>query len=622
MSDSSTKPRPPGFAKTFVYPALLIFAVPLISLLFFRHVESSFDEDALTSITEQVNQDGTLSPEEKAAAIEYFTENPISTQAASDDPQVDLPAETTFYFATFRWMIRLSWWSLAAGLGVLAIVGACVPISMRSPRAQYLCLSVGWHLLRVYGALQAVVIGVLLVALSFWVTAFWFDVYFIKLIFIAGALALVAIGAVLSGIFKRIPFENEIAGQPADPVANAALFSRLQEICELVGTRPPDNVILGIDNNFFVTQMPVTVNGRKYEGRTLFVSLSLLKQLHDEEADAILAHEMAHFSGNDTLYSKKISPLLQRYNHYLGALQQGGAALPVFYFMNFFRALFELSISKLSREREFRADRIAQETTSAPAMAGALTRVIAYSAYRRQVEEQLFDEEALLEQANVAERIEQGFPAFAASFLSQPDVGELESAHPFDSHPPLAQRLEAIGLRIELPETHSLLAQTGNGRWFERITDAAHLERAQWSEFEEKFRNYHAESLPYRYLPETDEEREVVARHFPPVSFTGKEGELTVDFEKIVFERWNASLAWRDITNLQTSESGELMFPFLRNDKIEWRKIKLKKFPDQQAILEVVSRYWGRCQAAVAYREHRAEMAAKKSEKQASTMAT
>lgn len=616
MPEPSADPPALNFAKTFVYPALLIFAVPLASLFFFRHVESSFDNDMLASVVRNINQDQEMSPDEKAAAIQYFTDNPVSKLEASGEADLGLDSELKFYYATFRWMIRLSVWSIIAGLVVLALVGAFIPLSMRSPRAQYLCLSTGWHVLRIYGALQTIVIGVLLVALSFWVTAFWFEVYFLKLIFIAGALALVAVGAVMTGIFKKIPSENQINGQPADRTANAALYSRLQEICDKVGTTPPDNVILGIDNNFFVTEMPVTVNGKKYDGRTLFVSLSLLKQLHGEEADAILAHEMAHFSGNDTLYSKKISPLVNRYNHYLGALQQGGAALPVFYFMNFFRALFELSLSKLSREREFRADRIARETTSAPAMAGALTRVIAYSAYRRKVEQTLFETEEALENANVAERIEQGFPEFAAAFLAQPDAGEMESAHPFDSHPPLAQRLEAIGLRIDFPETHSLLGQTGNGRWFERIADAAELERTQWNEFEEQFRSAHEQSLPYRYLPETDAEREVVVRHFPAVTFTGKEGDLTIDYEKMTFDNWNGSIAFRDVSQLQTTESGELLVHFVLDGKKKKGTIKLKKFPNQQEILDALGRFWGRHQTAIAYRQQLAEAAAQKGEQQ------
>src|SRR5262249_11233445 len=148
---------------------------------------------------------------------------------------------------------------------------------------------------------------------------------------------------------------------------------------------------------------------KTYRGRTLFVSLSLLKQLQGSEADAVLAHEMAHFSGQDTLYSRKIGPLLNRYNHYLHALHEGGVTRPIYYFMLCFRALYQLSLSKQSRQREFRADRIAAETTSPRDVASALLRIVAYSKYRNDVEQDLFKQERVLETANVCERIEQGF---------------------------------------------------------------------------------------------------------------------------------------------------------------------------------------------------------------------
>ena len=133
------------------------------------------------------------------------------------------------------------------------------------------------------------------------------------------------------------------------------------------------------------------------------------------------------------------------YGSYLGALQNGGVTLPIFYFMLCFRAMFELSLQRLGRQREFRADRIAAETTSPEAFAGAMLRTVAYSKYRQQVERELFDQERALQSVDIGRRVECGFAAFAASFASDPDLGREETTHPFDSHPPLSQRLDAVG---------------------------------------------------------------------------------------------------------------------------------------------------------------------------------
>src|SRR5262249_14600147 len=152
---------------------------------------------------------------------------------------------------------------------------------------------------------------------------------------------------------------------------------------------------------------------------------------------AVLAHELAHFSGNDTYYSKKISPLLARYQHYLEALQQGIFAKPIFYFAVLFRVLYEFSLGKLSRKRETRADRIAAEHVSPKAVADALVRTTVYGAYRIKTEIEILESEDT--QASVSQRLKDGFQSFAVQFADKSNLGEMTTAHPFDSHPPLGE---------------------------------------------------------------------------------------------------------------------------------------------------------------------------------------
>ena len=50
----------------------------------------------------------------------------------------------------------------------------------------------------------------------------------------------------------------------------------------------------------------------RYTGRTLYVSLSLLRVLEQDEADAVLAHELAHFHGGHTAVSASLVPMQAR----------------------------------------------------------------------------------------------------------------------------------------------------------------------------------------------------------------------------------------------------------------------------------------------------------------------
>jgi Zn-dependent protease with chaperone function len=593
-----------GFAKTFVLPAFLVFLIPVLSLLFFLHAEAQFDARAREAIIQQIQADPKLSNEDRNKAVAFFTQVPFSRLMTDEQFAAHATPTARFDFLTFRWAIRLSILSIVGGIAVFLVAGVCVACSLHSQFVQYVSLLAGWHVLRIYGALQTIVLGALVVALSYWVTALWFHVYSIKLILAAGLIAIAGVIAVIVAIFKNPKIQFVVEGAVLNRDAKIPLWNELSAICTTVGTDPPDQVIAGIDDNFFVTEQPVTVNGNVYRGKTLYVSLALLKHLHVAEANAVLAHEMAHFSGQDTLYSKKISPLLLRYRNYLEGLHNNAITMPVFYFMLCFRALFELSLSKLSRAREFRADEVAATTTSARDLATALLRTAAYSKFRQKVEIELFKHEQALETADVSARIERGFPAYVVSFASEPDIGRLATPHPFDSHPPLSQRLSAHGFSLNAEEINALLATAADGRWRCNIPNADELEQQQWKVFEERFRTYHEQTLPYRFLPETAEELAVVVKSFPELIFEGSAGIVTIDHEKIMHAPWDNALYYREITKCELTDEGVLKIHYDRGGK-NTRSIKTKKLRQRQQALEAFQHYYGRYLAAAQYQNQK-----------------
>ena len=595
------------FVKAVLLPGLLIFLIPVIGLVFFLHAQSQFDARARKSILNEIRADRSLPDEQREAAIRLYTEVPFSRMLENEQFAAGVNDGVRFDYATFRWMIRLSAWSIAGGIAIVLLAGVCVLASLRSQLAQYLSLLVGWHVLRVYAALQTVIQGVLLVALSFWVTALWMEFYSVKLIGLTGLVALIAMGIVLTAIFRRPDMTFAVEGHVIPQSHEMPLWDELQAICTRAGTAPPDQVIAGIDDNFFVTEHPVTVGDQTYHGRSLFVSLPLLKQLDGNEADAVLAHEMAHFSGNDTLYSRRIGPLLTKYDHYLAALHEGFITLPMFFFMQGFRAVFQLSLGRLSRQREFRADRLALEATSPQSIAGALLRIAAYSTYRGTVEESLFKQEQALETAEISRQVESGFPGYAAGFLATGEIGSMQTAHPFDSHPPLAARLEPSGLSLDSPETARLLERPGDGRWYHCIDGAEEIETAQWQGFEEQFRQMHAASLPYRFLPETDEERAIVSAAFPEAQFEGKKGTVEITCESICHTAWEGPVRWQEVFHIEVNDSDVLQVQYERNG-MRTATIALKPLTAvRQNLLETLGQYYGRHQAAVEYQQFKRE---------------
>jgi Zn-dependent protease with chaperone function len=603
MTQNTPSPQP-TIVRAFVLPALWIFLIPVLSLAFFWHAQDTLNKRFRESLLESVTKDVTLDKEEREQAIAFYTQVPASRLVTVPELDQMFTEEGKRTFFQFRWLIRIAAGSIAISVLAFIGVGLCVLLSMKSQRIQYYSLLWSWYLLRLVGIAQTVAQGLLLFALSYWVPALWLQVFSVKLTFIAGAMAVVGVFLVLKAFFKRVRNEIEISGLRIDVPVAKRLWQRLNSICATIGTPPPDNLLVGIDTNFFVSEQPILANGKRIQGRTLFVSLPLLKQLSGSEADAVLAHEMAHFAGQDTLYSRKITPLLTRYGNYLEALHAGGVTYPVYLFMNCFRAMFELSIGKLNREREFRADEIATQLTSPRDLAGALLRTIAYAKYRDKVQEEFFQEQAVLEEAAICDRIEEGFVDYARSFAETTNLEELSVTHPFDSHPSSHSRLDKVGFRLQPAEVASILSHPGDGAWYHEIDRSSEIERAQWDEFEEQFRVMHEQSLPYRFLPSTDEEREIVVKAFPLVQFTEKAGALTIDHEKLSHDKWETPIYFRDIQSCQNNEGVLTIQYFLETKKKQ--TIKFSAFKKEAAAAAAAfQNYYGRHLLAVEYQKSR-----------------
>lgn len=613
-----------GFLKSYILPALIIFLMPAFGLWFFSHVENYYDGEFRDSLVSQVRTDAAMSEEDRKNTIEFYERVPISKILASNKSEVrDLQeqfASVSKRYAVFRWMRRASAVSLISSVAVFLAVGAGVVLSFRSQRAQYWSLRIGWNVLRWYALIQVVCQGALAVALSFWITAFWFERYFMKLIIAAAILAGVGVLQLVKAIFSKVTSESRFDGLLLTKEAAPLLWQRVSEMASRLGIAPPDHIFVGIDDNFFVTEHEVVVGEQRFQGRTLFASLSLLKTLTRSEADAVLAHELAHFSGDDTLYSRKISPLLGKYAQYLNALYEGGIGKVVFYVMHLFWNLYQMSLGKLSREREFRADRIGGELTAPQDMGNALVKIAAYCRYRHKVQSNLFGKEENVKIMDVSAQIEKGFPDFAVACANGTELAESGTPHPFDTHPPLASRLKSLGIdsdsALKVPIQLPALADS----WFPAIESAAEVEAAQWKEFEGNFHKAHEESLAWRFKPEGEAEVAHVAKFFPETGFSSPKGvTATIDYEKVNVSDWEAPITFASMGECTMEDhlgGKRLIIKYREDDQSnKTRKLQFKDLKGSQPgtdFLTVFQNYYGRYLASKRYHELKAEEAAEK----------
>jgi Zn-dependent protease with chaperone function len=603
-----------GFVKSYVLPALYILLIPGVGIWFAGHATRSVDDEVRTGILASIANDAEASAEDKAQFTEFYRTTPASVICRGGTPQLDAMAasleDVCSSHQQFAWIRLASWGSLAVGLLAFLFASACVGASLLSQRALFASFMAGWHVLKVAALLQTVAQGAITVALSYWMTVIWFERYVPKLILVVGLAALAALWLIVKAIFVRIDSVPALEGRLLSLEAAPRFWAHIRDMCRNLSTEPPRHIVAGVDDNFFVTENAVTVNGHQLEGRTLYVSFSLLKVLEKTEADAVLAHEMAHFSGDDTLYTRKMSPLLGRYGEYLTALYQGGLLTrPIFHYMLLFWALFQLSISRMSRQREFRADAIAAGATSPTDMGRALLKVIAYSSYRSRIEQELFSENVRQENIGIAGRVATGFTTYATSSSLLGDLGGMQFPHPFDSHPKLDARLAAIRAPMVPSHFARLLTAPVQASWLGDIEGAEEIERDMWQAYEQQFASAHEESLAWRYVPDTDAERDIVVKYFPGMRIATKKNDawLEIDYTRVNFTEWDAPVEYGEIKECSIRESFGRKFLTIKltsdRKKVEIPLNRLASADDAVATLE---RYHARHTSMTEYRAQNA----------------
>ena len=294
-----------GFIRAYALPALLLFAIPVVGYLFVGYANSSWDAAFLEGAEKSISRDHSVNAAEKTALLAFYRSTPPSRlcaegPAAHPEMAAEFFSEACGDYRQFGWIrtasrvVHRPRRGLARRHARLRRPG--VRLARAAVRQLRRRLELPARRQRHPGAGQ----GFIAVMLSFWGTVVLTERYFVKLVAIVAVAALVAAFRSIVAIFKKTDDTLTVEGEVITRAGSPALWARVDGLCRRLGTQPATHIVGGIDDNFFVTEHPVHLSGHVLTGRTLFVSLSLLKRLDKGEADAVLAHEMAHFSGGDT----------------------------------------------------------------------------------------------------------------------------------------------------------------------------------------------------------------------------------------------------------------------------------------------------------------------------------
>jgi Zn-dependent protease with chaperone function len=270
-------------------------------------------------------------------------------------------------------------------------------------------------------------------------------------------LGLVCVVGGLSILWSLVPRIDRFVppGPRLEPREQPRLFERLRKLAVAVGQDMPVEVYLSPEMNAWVAQRGGIMGfGSR---RVMGLGLPLLEIVSVPEFEAILAHEFGHYHAGDTRLGPWVYKTRGGIGRAIGNLGKVGqirvgflsiAAVilqkPFIWYGNFFLRITHA----ISRAQELSADRLAATTVGAQALVGGLRALHrnsgAYDYYLN---------------AEIAPALRKGFlPPLLDGFsqflhlerIAAATSQQLEKAlteptkNPYDTHPPLAQRLAAL----------------------------------------------------------------------------------------------------------------------------------------------------------------------------------
>lgn len=326
----------------------------------------------------------------------------------------------------------------------------------------YIGLAMSVGLMAAIGA--GLVIGFIYVAewLSLTVSPV-FTVIFV-LVILAGIF--MALAGIIRALTGNTPFMPALM---IDFETEPGLVAFIRDLCGHMDTRMPDSIVLHADANFLIQKGPVRVFNGEARGRVLALGLPVIGFISVNELRAILAHELAHFTGNDAIFSSAVLPVytklasaIEKMDRMLGVNPDGTVArrnigcmatpmvLPWLVLGIHWWAFHRFNI-RISRLRESRADVVAAFVCGSVSLSSALRKVGGL----RRAFQVIFDRDFAGELVNgrsvnnYCSRLRDAIPDLDALITAQEALGMKGSESSVDTHPALEERLRGIPVTAE-----------------------------------------------------------------------------------------------------------------------------------------------------------------------------
>ncbi len=478
--------------KAIAAALLVLFLIPLLTWGFTGYVQRTADAKSLAQLEQETLENHRLSDSQRHERLTFYRQITPSKVCGRTEPGLAQYRAHTCGPLSDLWQFHVvqqvaQWTLLASTLTVAIALGLVALAWARAPLQRRIFVFGGW-LHGLVGLAQLLVQAGMLAWLCFWLPVYFGEINLYKWLVPVG-LCVAAAGVIYTLLrvrrFVSVPYR--LAGERLDEQQSPLLWAHVRQTAAALKTPPPDQIVASIDTNFFVAQAPVRLGREMLQGRTLYVSLALLRLLSRREADALLAHELAHCAHDESSRRTPLGAQLHRFQQYSQQMRQLIPAVGVFYLMRGWRALFQAVALPDKLAREFSADQAAAKLVSSGSLARGLIKMAAYAHYRKQTRSALFARNHQTDgKLDFEYAVASGFVAHMQSAHFMKVMRSAQIPHPFDTHPSLRQRMKSLGVKIPVARYAGVASTKPTDSWVTDVPEAVHIEQRLWAAYEQK----------------------------------------------------------------------------------------------------------------------------------------
>jgi len=256
---------------------------------------------------------------------------------------------------------------------------------------------------------------------------------------------------------ERCERDGEVPGTLVTPAEQPALWDLVRRLAVDLGTRPPDEIRIFAEANAGVAE-DTRFLGLRVLKRRMFIGAPLLTSLTEKQLIAVLAHELGHYANKDTRLAGVVvsgrNAMLRAGSH-MNA-EHWFQRMIVKLFRSYAKLYFRVSRA-ISRRQEFAADRFAAALAGSSAASSALRELAVID-----VAWELFTDRHLTVAWDLGYLPTTFFDGFDRLRTAPELREELEEIRlhpsdpdrgPYDTHPPLPDRIAAIDALALEPES-------------------------------------------------------------------------------------------------------------------------------------------------------------------------